>query len=180
MLEKGLVQIYTGDGKGKTTAAFGLALRAAGYGHKVLIYQFLKPASLEIGERFAIMRGNLRIRVEALDVDWRVPGSLQDKEKVGEAKAAISRAVAQLAETAAKGFYDVLVLDEIVFCLSQKLAEFKAIKELIAHRDPHVEIIMTGRGASEELVELADLVTEMKNVKHPFDKDIRARAGIEF
>jgi cob(I)alamin adenosyltransferase len=180
MLEKGLVQIYTGDGKGKTTAAFGLALRAAGQGNKVLIYQFLKPASLEIGERFALQLGAVRIRVESLDVPWDMAKSFDDKKQVAQAKDAISKALDRIAQTAEKRFYDVLILDEIVFCFSKGLAELEDIKNIIDRRDPAVEIVLTGRGATGELIAMADLVTEMKNIKHPFDNGIEARRGIEF
>lgn len=180
MLEKGLVQIYTGDGKGKTTAAFGLALRAAGQGNKVLIYQFVKPPSLDIGERFALQLGAVRIRAEALDVPWDMSKSLDNEKAVAEMKAAISEVLERLTQTAEKRFYDVLILDEIVFCLSKGLANLEDIKNIIDKRDPSVEIVLTGRGATSELIELADLVTEMKNVKHPFDKGLSARRGIEF
>ncbi|MHC4645269.1 MAG: cob(I)yrinic acid a,c-diamide adenosyltransferase [Planctomycetota bacterium] len=180
MLEKGLVQVYTGNGKGKTTAAFGLALRAAGQGNKVLIYQFLKPASLDIGERFALQLGAVRIRVESLDIPWDMASSLDDAQAAAKMKAGIADVLARIAQTAQKRFYDVLILDEIVFCLSKGLAELKHIKNIIDNRDPTVEIVMTGRGATQELTELADLVTEMKNVKHPFDKGLTGRRGIEF
>jgi len=180
MLEKGLVQIYTGDGKGKTTAAFGLALRAAGQGNKVLIYQFLKPPSLDIGERFALQLGAVRIRTEALDAPWDMSKSFEDETAVVQMQAAISEALERIAQTAEKRFYDVLILDEIVFCLSKGLAKLEDIKNIIDRRDPVVEIVMTGRGASRELIELADLVTEMKNIKHPFDNGLPARRGIEF
>jgi cob(I)alamin adenosyltransferase len=180
MLEKGLVQIYTGDGKGKTTAAFGLALRAAGQGNKVLIYQFLKPPSLNTGERFALQLGIVRIRIEALDVSWDASRSLDDEKAVSRTQTAISDALGRLAETAQKRFYDCVILDEIVFCLSKGLAKFEDIKNVIDRRDPAVEIVLTGRGATEELIALADLVTEMKNIKHPFDKGLAARRGIEF
>jgi cob(I)alamin adenosyltransferase len=180
MLEKGLVQIYTGDGKGKTTAAFGLALRAAGQGNKVLIYQFLKPPSLDIGERFALQLGAVRIRVEALDVEWDMAKSFGDEKAIGRMRAAIKDVLRRLAETGEKRFYDVLILDEIVYCLSKGLARFEDVKDVIARRDPRVEIVLTGRGATKELMELADLVTEMKNIKHPFDKGTGARQGIEF
>jgi len=180
MLEKGLVQVYSGDGKGKTTAAFGLALRAAGQGHKVLIYQFLKPPSLDIGERFALKLGAVRIRVEALEIEWDMAKSLEDEEKVAQTRAAISDVLERIAETAEKRFYDVIILDEIVFCLSKGLAELEEIKKIIDRRDSAVEIVLTGRGAAEELTAMADLVTEMKNIKHPFDSGTGARRGIEF
>jgi cob(I)alamin adenosyltransferase len=180
MLEKGLVQIYTGDGKGKTTAAFGLALRAAGQGNKVLIYQFLKPPYLDIGERFALKLGSVRIRVEALDMPLDMSKPFEDEKAVAEMQAAISNILERIAQTAEKRFYDVLILDEIIFCLSKNLAKFEDVKRIIEKRDPLVEIVMTGRGATEELLELADLVTEMKNIRHPFDKGMTARCGIEF
>lgn len=180
MLEKGLVQVYTGDGKGKTTAAFGLALRAAGQGNKVLIYQFLKPPSLDIGERFALQLGAVRIRVEALDVPWDMAKSPGDKNAVAKTRIAISNVLERLAETAQKRFYDVLILDEIVYCLSQHLARLEDVKKVIEDRDERVEIVMTGRGAGSELLDLADLVTEFKNIRHPFDKGITARRGIDY
>lgn len=180
MLEKGLVQIYTGEGKGKTTAAFGLALRAAGQGNKVLICQFLKPPSLDIGERFALQLGAVRIRVETLDVPWDMAKSLDDADAVNQMRAAISDVLKRIAETAQRRFYDVLILDEIVFCLSKGLAEFADIKNIIETRDSRVEIVLTGRGATEELIALADLVTEMKNIRHPIDKGVTSRRGVDF
>jgi cob(I)alamin adenosyltransferase len=180
MLEKGLVQIYTGDGKGKTTAAFGLALRAAGQGNKVLIYQFLKPTSLDIGERFALQLGAVRIRVETLDTPWDMSKSFEDRQAVAQTQAAISEALERIAETGEKRFYDLLILDEIIFCLSKGLAKLEDIKNVIERKDPAVEIVLTGRGATKELIKLADLVTEMKNIKHPFDKGISARRGIDY
>jgi len=180
MLEKGFVQIYTGDGKGKTTAAFGLALRANGQGNKVLIYQFLKPPALELGERFALQRASIRIRVEALEEPWDLAQSLGNEQDIGRTKKAIKAVLARLIETAEKGFYDVLILDEIVFCLSEGLADFEDVKRLIEGKNPHVELILTGRGATPELIALADLVTEMKKIKHPFDAGMPARQGIDY
>lgn len=180
MLEKGLVQVYTGHGKGKTTAAFGLALRAAGQGNKVLIYQFLKPPSLELGERFALASAGLSIRIEALDSRWDMAASFDDQEAVARTRAAIHQVLAGLTETAQKRSYDVLVLDEIVFCLGHGLADMEDVRTLIDRRDAAVEIVLTGRDAPAELVELADLVTEMKMVKHPFDRGVPARRGIDY
>ncbi len=180
MLEKGLVQIYTGDGKGKTTAAFGAALRAAGQGNKVLVYQFLKPENLDIGERFAIELGAVRIRVETLEVPWDISGSLDDKKAATEVQIAISDAIKRITQSAVERKFDVLILDEIVFCLSKGLAKLEDVKNLINKRNSAVEIILTGRGATPELIAMADLVTEMKNIKHPFDKGQPARKGIEY
>lgn len=180
MLKKGLVQIYTGDGKGKTTAAFGLALRAVGQGNKVLIYQFLKPPSLDIGERLALQSGAVSITVETLDVPWDISKSLKDQQAVTRMKSAIREALEKIAETAEKRLYDVLILDELVFCLTKGLAKLEEVKNVIDKRDPCVEIVLTGRGATEELMAMADLVTEMKKIKHPFDEGISARRGIDF
>lgn len=180
MLEKGLVQIYTGDGKGKTTAAFGLALRAAGQGNNVLIYQFLKPPTLDLGERSALKSGALKIRVETLDVPWDMANSLGDEKAVDRIWTAIAKVLEELTRAAEKRSYDVLVLDEIVFCLSKGLAKLEDIRTLIERRDPGVEIVLTGRGATDELIALADLVTEMKNIKHPLNDGQPARRGIEY
>lgn len=180
MLEKGLVQIYTGDGKGKTTAALGLALRAAGQGNKVLIYQFLKPPTLDVGERSALQLGAIGIRVEALDLPWDMSTSWADEKAVAQMQAAIRQVLEKMAETAEQRLYDVLILDEIVFCLSKGMARLEDVRGLIRRKDPAVEIVLTGRDATEDLMELADLVTEMRNVKHPLDKGLPARRGIEY
>jgi cob(I)alamin adenosyltransferase len=180
MLEKGLVQVYTGDGKGKTTAAFGLALRAAGQGNKVLIYQFLKPPTLELGERLAVERSGLPIRVESLEAQWHLFRSLRSEQDMAAAGAAVKDALARLTELASKRSYDVLILDEIVFCLALGLGRLEDVRRLIEQKDAAVELILTGRGATPELIALADLVTEMKKIKHPFDKGVGARRGIEY
>lgn len=180
MLKKGLVQIYTGDGKGKTTAAIGLAVRAAGAGNKTLFYQFLKPPSLELGERKALAVLNDKITVKSLDVEWEMQKSFEDAETVAATREAISKTLKEIAITAKNKSYDCIILDEIVFCISKGLAPFDDIKKIITEKDDHVEIVMTGRGATDELVELADLVMEMKNIKHPFTKGTGARRGIEY
>jgi cob(I)alamin adenosyltransferase len=179
MLKKGLVEIYTGDGKGKTTAALGLALRAAGQGNKVLIYQFLKPPSLNTGER-ATLSLLPAIRIDSLDIQWDMAKSPKDPKAISATQTAIHEAIERLSKSAAKREFDVLILDEIAYCVSKGLATIQDIKNLAAGRDKHVEIILTGRGATPELIALADLVTEMKNIKHPFDKGAAARQGIEF
>jgi cob(I)alamin adenosyltransferase len=180
MLKKGLVQIYTGEGKGKTTSALGLALRAAGWGNKTIIYQFLKPPALKLGERKAIAQTALPIKIEPVYIEWDMAKSFEDKTAVENAKKEIGEICEKIAAQAKQKTYDVIILDEIVFCLTKKLACLKWIKNIIESKDNLVEIIMTGRGATKEIIKLADLVTEMKEIKHPFEKGIKARKGIEF
>ncbi|MBE0534465.1 MAG: cob(I)yrinic acid a,c-diamide adenosyltransferase [Phycisphaerae bacterium] len=179
MLEKGLVQIYTGDGKGKTTAALGLAMRAAGRGNRVLFYQFLKPSSLQLGERTAIERLD-NIELKAMEQAWDLRKSLHDASTTADVCRAVAETLKELTASATHRSYDVIILDEIVFCYAHKLAALDDIGTLVRTRDEHVEIVLTGRGADEPLMELADLVTEMKPIKHPFEKGITARKGIEY
>jgi len=180
MLEKGLIQIYTGDGKGKTTAALGLAIRAAGHGGRVLIYQFLKPDSLNIGERELLNRHCEGILVKWLDEPWDMFRSMHDEQQMQRVREAIHEAMQELETAAHEKYYDLIILDEIVFCLNQGLASMDDVRSLIEHRDAQVEIVLTGRGAGEELIALADLVTEMRCVKHPYDNGTAARKGIEY
>ncbi len=180
MLERGVVQIYTGNGKGKTTAAVGQALRAAGQGLRVVIYQFLKPAAMDTGERHALAALADRIRLETVDVPWDLATSPSDPQARAAMAAAVGRAMEQAARSAEQGLCDVLILDEIVVCLAMGLTRIEDVRQLVRRRNPHVEIIMTGRGATEELTALADLVTEMRDIKHPFAKGLWARQGIEY
>ena len=180
MFKQGLVQIYTGDGKGKTTAAFGLALRATAHGAKVLIYQFLKPADLELGERGFMDAHCEGVTIHCLDEPWDMFKAMHDDQELNRIRASIHDAIQEVQTAAHEKYYDLIVLDEIVFCVSMGLASMEDVKQLIAHRDPTVELVMTGRGATDELIELADLVTEMKPIKHPYDKGINARKGIEY
>jgi cob(I)alamin adenosyltransferase len=180
MLETGLVQVYTGDGKGKTTAALGLALRAAGQGLNVVIYQFLKPPARTSGERQTLMAYTDKVRLEILEAPWDLTTSLSNRRVCAEMSAAVKRALEQAGQLIEQGLCDMLILDEIVFCLAKGLTRIEDIKQLIHRKAPHVEVVMTGRGATQELLDLADLVTEMKNVKHPFDKGLSARMGIEY
>lgn len=181
MLERGLVQVYTGQGKGKTTAALGQALRAAGHGAKVLIYQFLKPAELAVGERSFLMAGTIEgITLRTLDEPWDMFESMGDEVAIQRVRKAISEALKELETAAHEKYYDVIVLDEIVFCLAHNLASMDDVRCLIENRDPHVELILTGRGAPQELIDMADLVTEMRSIKHPFDNGTNARKCIEY
>jgi cob(I)alamin adenosyltransferase len=179
-MEKGYVHIYTGDGKGKTTAAFGLALRASGHGARVLIYQFLKPSSLDLGERGAIKKGVEGIAIRALDEPWDMFESSGNEAALERVKKAISRAMREIETAAHEKYYDVIILDEIVFCYAKGLVSFEDIERIVQHREKGVEIVMTGRGATQKLINLADLVTEMKPIKHPFNNGVAARKGIEY
>jgi len=145
-----------------------------------LIYQFLKPPRLETGERLALQAENHGIRLEVVDVPWNMSTSWEDESAVAEMRKAIAEVLARIADMAQNRLYDVFILDEIVFCLSKGLADLKDMKKIIEQRYPSVEIVLTGRGATKELIEMADLVTEMKCIKHPFDTGLRARKGIEY
>ena len=173
-LEKGLVQVYTGEGKGKTSAAFGLALRAVGRGLKVYVIQFIK-GGFDYGELYVVKRlPNLRLK--AFGRGKFVTDVPPKKDDIKLAKEALELAK----EVVNGGEYDVVVLDEINVALHLKLIGTEEVVDLIRRKPKHVELLLTGRYAPSEVVELADLVTEMKEVKHPFTKGVPPRKGIDY
>lgn len=171
----GLVQIYHGTGKGKTTAAFGLALRAAGSGLRVCIIQFMKETVKRSGEFEAVKN------VNNIDI-FRFGGSFIDKppKPAGVIKERIEEGIAFANKAVTGNDYDVVILDEINVALYFQLAELNDVLELIAFKKENIELILTGRYPPEELLDRADLITEMNLVKHPYDKGVRARRGIEY
>jgi len=173
-LEKGMVQVYTGNGKGKTSAAFGLALRAIGRGLKVYIIQFIK-GGFDYGELYiADKLPNLKLK--AFGRGKFVTEKPPAKEDVKLAEEALKLAE----ETVKSGEYDIVILDEINVALNLKLIKTEKVIELIKKKPKHVELILTGRYAPDEIIEAADLVTEMREVKHPYNKGFQARKGIEY
>ena len=173
-LENGLVQVYTGNGKGKTSAAFGLALRAIGRGLKVYIIQFIK-GGFDYGELYIIDKlPNLTLK--AFGRGKFVTEKPPEKEDIELAHEALT-----LAEEIVKsGEYDIVVLDEINVALNLKLIKIDSVLKMIKNKPKHVELILTGRCTSDKIIEAADLVTEMKEVKHPYKKGFQARKGIEY
>ncbi|MDR2698199.1 MAG: cob(I)yrinic acid a,c-diamide adenosyltransferase [Candidatus Methanoplasma sp.] len=171
--ELGLVQVYTGNGKGKTTAALGLAFRAAGRGLEILMIQFLKPPA-NYGEHISAEKvPNFTILPLGLDhMLSKVPRDIDIK---------IARETLQRAkEEIYSGKYDLVILDEINVAMDWKLLSPDEVIGMLKGRPKNIEIVLTGRGAPNEIVEYADLVTEMVPVKHPFDKGTGAREGIEY
>jgi len=173
VLEKGLIQVYTGDGKGKTTAALGLALRMAGQGGRVAFIQFMKGWDF-YGE------------IEGLK---RIPGLRHERTGTPDyvhrgQESPIDRAEAlrglDLARECLEGTYDLVVLDELNVVLDYGLLDLEAVLQVLRSRAPHVEVVATGRGAPESLVGLADLVTEMREVRHPYTRGIVSRRGVDY
>ncbi len=165
------VQVYTGNGKGKTTAAFGLALRAAMAGQKVWIGQFMKGMYYSDLE---LVKFIPTIEIEQLGNDCFV-GKNPRPEDYDCAKKGLLRA-----KEIFKKDYDLIILDEINCALYFKLLPVEDVVSLINSRNPNTEIILTGRYAPQEIIDLADLVTEMKEIKHYYHKGVKARKGIEF
>lgn len=175
-LKKGLVQVYTGEGKGKTTAAIGQGIRAAGRGLKVCMIQFLKGSPT--GELETIKRLEPDFRIFRFEKNRGFFWTLNDDEKK-EVKKEVERAFQYAKELLSTGDCDMLILDEIMGVLQNKLLEVKDVCQFIKEKPNDVELILTGRNVPAEIVELADLVTEMKEVKHYYREGIVARKGIE-
>ncbi|MEW5822415.1 MAG: cob(I)yrinic acid a,c-diamide adenosyltransferase [Cyanobacteriota bacterium] len=181
MLKNGYVQIYTGDGKGKTTASLGLALRAIGHGWKVLIIQFTKGEKEENGENFygelkAASKFMANLEVMQFGLDRVVYSSNISIEDYKETRKGWERAK----EAVASGEYGLIILDEINVCIDLNMIKLSEVKELLINRPKHLEVVLTGRRAHPELISMAHLVTEMKPIKHYFDVGVKARRGIEY
>ena len=172
-LDEGYVQVYTGDGKGKTTAALGLVLRAVGKGLHPLLLQFMK-GDPSWGEIVALERLGVPVRQCGLD-HWVVKGEATDADL-----AAAMAGFEQARSLVTSGAYDLVVLDELVTALFFELVPLDAVLALIAARPAAVELVITGRHAPQELIAAADLATEMRPLKHYYDAGVQARSGIEY
>lgn len=171
---QGMIQVYTGDGKGKTTAALGLACRAVGHGYKVLIIQFIK-GNIDYGELETARRLAPHLTIRPMGRGCRIRRKSLDPEDVKlchEAMLYAQRAIAGRE-------YDIVVLDEINVAVDLGLLKKEEVLRLLDERPSDVELILTGRHAAQEIIERADLVTEMKEIKHYYRKGVESRTGIE-
>ena len=173
---RGLLIVHTGNGKGKTTCALGLMMRAAGRGLKCCMIQFMKSRNDRYGEHVAAEQLGIEVHTMGDGFTWDTKNPEQDIET--------SRKTWNLClEKMKSGDYDLLVFDELVYVLSYKMLPVTEILEeirTIRAAQPARHIVVTGRDAPAELIEAADLVTEMREIKHPFTAGIRAQQGIEF
>jgi len=174
MPQPGLVQVYTGEGKGKTTAAIGLAVRALGQGLRVLLVRLLKPADPPSGE-VLFLQGAAGL--EILTAGVGILGAAPDLES---AKTSVARTFAEARVRVLAGALDLVIFDEANNALCRGLLNLTEFLALLAERPEHVEVVTTGRNAPSELLERADLVTRMEPVRHPFAAGVVARRGIEF
>lgn len=169
---QGYVQVYTGDGKGKTTAAFGLALRAVGAGIKVFIGQFVK--GMKYSELEAFKRLSDQVVIKQYGRDCFIFNKPQEEDfKLAR------EALAEMKKIMASGEYGLVILDEANIATHYKLFEVEDLLEAVEQKHESVEVVITGRKAHPKIIERADLVTEMKEIKHYYTKGVAARTGIE-
>jgi cob(I)alamin adenosyltransferase len=169
---KGYVQVYTGDGKGKTTAALGLAMRAYGAGLNVYIAQFVKGMKYSEQETFKILSDHITVKQYGR-------GCFIKGDPTGEDVKAAREGLKEVREIMLSGKFQVLILDEANIATYYKLIGVDELLDLIKEKPDDLELIITGRKADPRIIEIADLVTEMKEVKHYYQKGIMAREGIE-
>ena len=177
MGQKGLVIVYTGGGKGKTSAALGLVLRAVGYNHKVCMVQFVK-GSWHYGELDSAKR--LAPEFEMITAGKGFVGILDDKSPREEHVKAANDTLVISREKIMSGKFDVVILDEINYAIQLELLKLDDVIDLIKSKPAELDLVLTGNHAAKEVIELADLVTEMKEIKHPFKSGLKAKKGIDF
>jgi cob(I)alamin adenosyltransferase len=171
--KKGLIIVNTGNGKGKTTAALGVALRACGYGMKVIMLQFFK-GKWKYGELRSAPK------LETLEICPMGQGFTWESKDIEVDKAMVRAAWQAAKEKILSGNYHLVVLDEINYALSYEFLPVEDVVDFLKNKPPMLHVILTGRDAKAEIVEIADLVTEMREIKHPFRQGIVAQKGIEF
>ena len=174
-MKTGLVHIYCGNGKGKTTCAMGLCTRAAGYGYKVFIYQFMK--NNKTSERKVLEKESNVTFVDGLEME-KFSFQMTEEEKEERRRFYLEQfqKVTKLAE---EERYQVLFLDEIIYTIGAGLFEEQVLVDYLKNKPEDLEVILTGQNPGEAVVALADYVSEIKKVKHPYDKGMASRAGIE-
>jgi len=177
MGEDGLVIVYTGGGKGKTTAALGMALRAVGYGHKVCMIQFIK-GSWHYGEMDSSKK--LAPEFELVAIGKGFVGILDDTSPKEDHEKYAEEAIKVCKDKILSEKYDLIILDEINYAVNLSLINIKNVVDLIKLKPKKLDLVLTGNHAKEEILKLADLVTEMKEIKHPFQSGIKAKKGIDF
>ena len=176
---RGLVIVNTGDGKGKTTASLGLAVRAAGNGFRVLIIQFIK-GRWKTGESQSLLKLAPNIQIVRMGMGFTIERLRDPRIPIEEHEEAATRAFERAREVVLADEYDMIVLDEILGSIKANLIGLDDVLGLIRDKPERLHLVLTGRGAPPELVDAADLVTEMKMIKHPFQQGIKAQRGIEF
>ena len=172
-MAKGYIHVYTGNGKGKTTAAIGLAIRAAGAGKRVFIAQFVK--GMHYSELDSLKRFEPDIILKQFGRDCFIKS-----EPVEEDIRLALNGLHEVSDLVGKNYYDMLILDEACIAIYYNLFSMNDLKRVLEKRHTGMEIIITGRYAPDELIEMADLVTEMREVKHYYNTGVQARPGIEF
>ena len=177
MGKDGLTIVYTGKGKGKTTAALGIALRATGYKKKICMIQFIK-GSWHYGEMESSKR--LEPEFEMVAIGKGFVGIIDDKSPKEDHQKIAKEAIRISNEKIQSGKYDIVILDEINYAVNLNLISLDDVLDLIKSKPENVDLVLTGNYAKEEVIEAADLVTEMKEIKHPFQKGIKAKEGIDF
>ena len=179
---RGLLIVYTGNGKGKTTAALGASLRAVGHGWRVLVIQFFKGDwPVVFGE--VEMSKRLAPQFEVLQLGKGFVKYMGDKKPFEEHLAAAKEAVRVAKEKITSGLYDLIVLDELVYAIDYagvQLVSLEEVLELINAKPPSMHLILTGRNAPQAIIDRADLVTEMREIKHPWQQKIPAQEGIDY
>ena len=180
MSERGLILVNTGNGKGKTTAALGVALRAVGQGLKVLILQFIKSGN-GYGELAGLAKLGDQVEIRSMGKGF----IYYKRDEVGEAELARHKEAAQeawqtLVEEVNSDRWDLIIMDEINNAINYELIDVNSVVDMLKHKPKRLHVVLTGRYAKPEIIDVADTVTEMKVVKHAYEKGIKAAKGIEF